>query len=111
TLDYISRLRPEPIVLKCEAPWKECPLLVRFSDVRSPTTVEALDPHHLEMAFGPGYSLRRIVFELTSDEPKFTISARLPWLGEYPEPRLNQNRDPLETSLSGSLTHGAFVRR
>jgi hypothetical protein len=111
-VEFISELTSEPIVLDCSAPEmaRECPLLVRFRDVGDPRTVEAVDPEDLSASFGPGVSLRRLLFELTSDEPEFTLANRLPWLS-YPETSLNPAHHPLDHSIASTLTHGDFVRR
>jgi hypothetical protein len=110
-LEFIARLSPEPIALDCQPPSRECPLLVRFGDTGDSRTVEAVDPGDLAAAFGPGVSLRRILFELTSDRPEFKLGKRLPWLSEYPEPSLNPGHSPIDHSIGSTLTHGGFVRR
>lgn len=90
---------------------KYLPMLVTFRDIDDPTSVKHVDASNLAPAFGAGYVLRRITVEVVGDKPESTIRARLRWLGEYPEPRL----DPAyigstEPNLSQLLWHGDFVR-
>ncbi|MCA9499915.1 MAG: hypothetical protein KC588_12035, partial [Nitrospira sp.] len=47
---------------------KQYPLLVTFTDLTDPKTVEKVDPENLAATFGPGVSLKRITLEIT-DEP------------------------------------------
>jgi hypothetical protein len=84
------------------------PQLVHFGDVRDPKSVAAVDPAHLDAAFGPGVTLKRITVQVT-DEPVTTgIEKRLGWLGAYPEPSLNPNHGPTDYSISATLHHGDF---
>ena len=49
-------------------PKKNYPLLVTFTDITDPKTVQQVDPENLAATFGPGVSLKRITLEIT-DEP------------------------------------------
>lgn len=56
------------------------PMLVTFTDIADPASVERVDPGDLAASFGPGVSLKRITVEVT-DEPVTTgIEKRLGWL-------------------------------
>ncbi|MBX3581497.1 MAG: hypothetical protein KF810_06360 [Rhizobiaceae bacterium] len=72
-----------------EVPRDQYPLLVTFTDIDDPTTVQRVDPDNLAATFGPGVSLRRITLEITDEKvTERNIKKLLPWLGEYPEPKL-----------------------
>ncbi len=47
---------------------KDYPLLVTFTDINDPKTVQKVDPDNLAATFGPGVALKRITLEIT-DEP------------------------------------------
>ena len=49
-------------------PKRHYPLLVTFTDINDPKTVQKVDPDDLAATFGPGVSLKRITLEIT-DEP------------------------------------------
>jgi hypothetical protein len=57
------------------------PKLVTFTDVNSPASVKEVKPDNLADAFGPGYSLKSVMLEIT-DEPvtKGRAEKLLPWL-------------------------------
>jgi hypothetical protein len=54
------------------------PQLVHFRDVRDPKSVAAVDPAHLDAAFGPGVRLKRITVQVTGDPVTRGIEGRLP---------------------------------
>jgi hypothetical protein len=84
------------------------PQLVHFRDVRDPKSVAAVDPAHLDAAFGPGVRLKRITVQVTGDPVTRGIEGRLGWLGAYPEPSLNPNHGPTDYTISATLHHGDF---
>ncbi|MCA9423137.1 MAG: hypothetical protein KC592_19110 [Nitrospira sp.] len=49
-------------------PHDRYPLLVTFSDITDPKTVQQVDPTNQAATFGPGVVLKRITLEIT-DEP------------------------------------------
>lgn len=53
---------------KTDIPRSHYPLLVTFTDIANPKTVQQVDPDNLAEVFGPGVSLKRITLEIT-DEP------------------------------------------
>jgi hypothetical protein len=63
-----------------EAPLARLLLLVRFSDVNDPKTVERVDPADLAASFGPGVKLVRATIEITKDPVTTGMERRLPWL-------------------------------
>lgn len=96
-----------------EVPRDQYPLLVTFTDINDPTTVQRVDPDNLAATFGPGVSLRRITLEITDETvTKGKIKKLLPWLGEYPEPKLG----PATGGTSNipfyrNVSHGDLVRK
>jgi hypothetical protein len=63
-----------------EVPLARLLLLVRFSDVNDPKTVERVDPADLATSFGPGVKLVRATIEITKDPVTTGLEKRLPWL-------------------------------
>lgn len=59
------------------------PMLVTFQDIRSPSSVERVDPQNLPATFGAGYSLKAITVELTDEPLTEKIGQKLPWLNSY----------------------------
>ena len=59
----LSRLRETRVIDP-----KHYPLLVTFTDLTDPKTVQKVDPENLAATFGPGVELKRITLEIT-DEP------------------------------------------
>jgi len=62
-------------------PRTQYPMLVTFSDITDPKTVQQVDPENLAATFGPGVLLKRITLEIT-DEPmtEGKIQPVLKWL-------------------------------
>ncbi len=65
------------------------PLLVSFSDIRDPLSVEQVDPTALEKTFGPGIVLRRITVTITNDAVTSGIDKRLAWRSQIKDGMLN----------------------
>ncbi len=61
---------------------RAAPMLVTFSDVNDPTTVELVDPDDLTATFGEGFRLKRITVRITEDPVTTRIEERLGWLGQ-----------------------------
>lgn len=94
-----------------EVPQSDYPLLVTFHDTTDPKSVERVEPTSLAATLGPGYALRRITVEVTDKAVTTGIVKRLGWLGEYPEPRLDNNFKPTPTpTFAQKLRHGDFRR-
>jgi hypothetical protein len=68
---------------KTDIPRSHYPLLVTFTDIHDPKTVQKVDPDNLGATFGPGVSLKRITLEIT-DEPvtEGKIEQVLGWLDD-----------------------------
>jgi hypothetical protein len=52
-----------------EIPFAMLPELVRFRDINDPQTREAVSPFDLAASFGPGVQLKRVMLQLTADDP------------------------------------------
>ncbi|RWA59249.1 MAG: hypothetical protein EOQ28_33230 [Mesorhizobium sp.] len=64
-------------------PPQHYPLLVTFTDISDPKTVQKVDPNNLAAAFGPGVTLKRITLEITDDSVTAgKIVALLGWLND-----------------------------
>lgn len=78
------------------------PLLVTFSNVADPATVEAIDPSNLGATFGPRFALSRIVVELTNAVVTRAVEKRLKWLKTHRStlipgaPRLLHEAKPIQ---------------
>lgn len=91
------------------------PLLVTFTDIAYPKTVQQVDPDNLAATFGPGVSLKRITLEIT-DEPvtEGKIEKVLGWLDTVGDGMLDGQRlrwANAENKLANSLTRLDFKRR
>jgi hypothetical protein len=87
------------------------PQLVHFGDVRDPKSVAAVDPAHLDAAFGPGVTLKRITVQVT-DEPVTTgIEKRLADMKITPERSLDENFKSTTTpTLAQRLGYSDFYK-
>lgn len=56
------------------------PLLVTFTDIDDPRSVQRVDPANLAASFGPGIRLKRITVEVTDDDVTTGIEKQLRWL-------------------------------
>jgi hypothetical protein len=52
-----------------EIPFAMLPELVRFRDINDPQTREPVSPYDLAGSFGPGVQLKRVMLQLTTDDP------------------------------------------
>lgn len=87
------------------------PMLVTFTDIDDPKSVQRVDPANLAASFGLGIRLKRITVEVTDDDVTTGIEKRLRWLGDHPEPSLDPGHGPKDFSLPASLHHGDFKLR
>ena len=72
------------------------PYLVRFKDRADPTSMELVDPDHLERTFGPGYRLKALSVQMTDGHFTSGIIKRLPWLEAIGHQRATIIPDPPE---------------
>jgi hypothetical protein len=75
----------ERVELNCRDP-QACPMLVWFERADDPTSVRMADPTRLPQ-LTEGVNLRRIVVEVTQDEPVRSIARAIPWLRPVGERR------------------------
>ncbi|MBV7257951.1 hypothetical protein KCG44_14295, partial [Pacificimonas sp. WHA3] len=88
------------------------PKFVRFRDLSDPASVAHVNPDNLADSFGGDYTLQRLVIETTDEKVTQTIAGRLVWLGNNPEPHLDNDFAPTtDPTLSQLLRHGDFRRR
>lgn len=75
-------------------PHDRLPMLVTFTDIDDPTTVQRVDPDNLAATFGPGVSIKRITLEITDEKvTKGRLKTVLPWMdGPKIDPALNEGR-------------------
>jgi hypothetical protein len=83
-LDEVKRVKQ-----KADISPKELPVLVRFSDPKSPTSMSLVDPLDLAGAFGPGVKLKTATVEVTDDPITHSIKERLPWLKQSKLPKFD----------------------
>jgi hypothetical protein len=67
------------------------PLLVRFRNPDDPSTVEIIDPDHLDAAFGPGAKIKNVWAEITNEPVTRGVADKLTWLAQ---PARDQMRGP-----------------
>ncbi len=76
-------------------------MLVRFRNIRDPSSVETVDPDNLAKSFGAGVRLKRITVQITDDPVTSGIDKRLPNMGRgsgYLQWRQTlRNEDPRRT--------------
>ncbi len=65
----------------------QMPRAATFPDVNDQSSVRIVLMSDLEATYGPGYALRRVVAEPTTDPLTNTITDRLPWILEAEKPR------------------------
>jgi hypothetical protein len=112
-LEYVRKQMHGKIRLNCDlrvAGRSECPLMVRFRDIRDPRSVEAVDPASVERVFGPGYSLAGVFLEITDDPPTHQIGDRLPWERDLGAAHLDGKNSSTHDSLASSLSIQSFKR-
>jgi hypothetical protein len=106
-LDAIERARETRPV------WRgKYPHLVTFTNNSDPSSVEEVDPNHLEVFFGPRVSLKGINLEITSEAvTDGQIGRILKWLPEYYGRQLDGSRYEslsAQNRVANSLTSGSF---
>lgn len=107
----------------------QLPLSVRFRDTTDPATVEQVDPAKLEVSFGTGVRLTRATIEtvpvgwfpsniigltfprwLMGEPVTRKLKDVLPWLSQYPEPRLIPSAGGRMPHYVALTVHGDFNR-
>lgn len=75
-----ARAAAQDAEVKLDLPQWLYPLLVTFTDIDDPSSVQRVDPANLAASFGPGIRLKRITVEVTDDDVTTGIEKRLRWL-------------------------------
>jgi hypothetical protein len=87
------------------------PQLVHFRDSRDPKSVAAVDPAHLDAAFGPGVRLKRITVQVTNEPVTRGIEGRLANMKITPERSLDENFKSTTTpTLAQRLGYSDFYK-
>lgn len=89
------------------------PMLVTFSDEKSPTTARTVDPSNLSKSFGPGYALKGIYVSSTQEPVTEQASERLPWLRDLEGDLTGAKEGAVNTSDSDPvkfMSKSYFVR-
>ena len=88
------------------------PLLVTFSDINDPTSVELVDPDDLATTFGPGYALKDMTVQVTHEAVTTGIEKRLLNFGIEVGNSLDTDFAPTtQPTLAQRLGYNDFVRR
>lgn len=93
------------------ANWVMYPKLVQFGNLSDPASAEWVAHDDLAAAFGPGYALRSVTVEVTSEPITTGIDRRLPWLGELKKSggrRLDGSKSILRSVEAKHLYAGSF---
>jgi hypothetical protein len=70
----------------------DLPLLVRFRDINDPSSIERVDPDHLDQSFGSGVSIARASAAITEEPVTTGIENRLPDWFKIMQSRIAENR-------------------
>lgn len=107
--DYFKYLKPGGMIPgvrglsgKVNLPLTRLPMIVRFTDINDPKSVEEVDPEHMDKTFGPGVKITRASLEITKDPISTGIEKRFPlWFGEqtFKHVRLNGNSGAMFTNV------------
>ncbi|MEM8980505.1 MAG: hypothetical protein AAGD04_13545 [Pseudomonadota bacterium] len=93
-------------------PERRYPRIVTFDDMADPSSVQIVPLDKLSEVFGEGISLRDVALR-SSFVPLDTskMRAMLPWLGQYPEPRLCKRNPDRDATIPDCrhMSHGHFV--
>jgi hypothetical protein len=100
-LNAISRRRDT-----VDLPLNKLPMLVRFTNLADPRSVERVDPNNLPASFGPGVRIVSATLAVTDDPVTAGIEKKLVWLQAPNDKPSNQFRLQDELRSSGGFTGG-----
>jgi hypothetical protein len=87
------------------------PMLVTFTNLRDPMSVERVDPANLSAQFGEGVRLRRITVQVTDDDVTEGMEERLGQLGLQPGDGLDSTLGvTTHPTLAQQLGYSDFIR-
>jgi len=89
-----------------DLPLNKLPMLVRFTNLSDPRSVERVDPNNLPASFWPGVRIVSATLAITDDPVTTGIEKKLVWLQAPNDKPLNQFRLQDELRSSGSVTGG-----
>ncbi len=92
---------------RVDVPLNRLPLVISFSDITDPSSVQRIDPSNLEASFGPGYRITRATIEMTDKPLLATIEKRLPWI---PGLQIEDLVSPGEKLEYGSIKSAVFTK-
>ena len=106
--DYFKYLKPGGMIPavqglsgKVNLPITRLPMIVRFTDINDPKSVEQVDPEHMDKTFGAGVKITHASLEITKDPITTGIVKRFPpWFEEL---RLKNSSLDGDTSLARSV--------
>ncbi len=114
-LDYVQRFYGRLVGqrgLSGPLPRGAYPRFVTFDDLSEPATVKLVDPDDLAATFGPGYALKSVTLEITSEAIDFgRVEVLLPWINDYYNKRLDGQRfgnGDAPNQIANSLSAGVF---
>ena len=86
------------------------PRLVRFRDIRDPSSVELVDPNDIAKSYDAGVKLKRIFLTVVDGPVTMGIEKRLPWLINGRDAQLDGDRYETFSSFANSLNINNFKR-
>lgn len=93
-----------------ELPRDDYPMLVMFTDITDPMSVQRVDPDDLAATFGEGVELKHITLAITGDWGTNGIEDVLGWLPERRTGMLDGSRITTSNNLTNNLHAGHFKR-
>ncbi|WP_158516286.1 hypothetical protein [Bosea vaviloviae] len=111
--------------LRAEAnvPESVMPMFVRLYDLSNPRSLARVEKSNLSASFGKGVNLKAVRIEmvssgipigpldrLTGTPVTRTLRSKIPWLSDYPEPRLVPVTNPYDYAPMSNLVHGDFSK-
>ncbi len=91
----INLIKALPLEQPVPLPPKAWPLMVTFSDIADPKSVQRVDPEDLAASFGPGVRLKAVTLEVTDEAvTEGKVEAVLGWLEEVGRDRANLKGKP-----------------
>jgi hypothetical protein len=84
------------------------PMLVTFTNIADPKSVQKVEPGDLAAGFGAGVRLKRITVAVTQDAVTTGIGKRLAWLPQYYDKMLDGDSLNRSQELANNLSQNSF---